>query len=163
VDSPDRLSFRRIAAADVELAASVFVECFTVPPWNEPWTLAAAVRRLGLFASAPAFRGVLAIEEGRAVALAAGQLEGWLRGSLFLVQEMCVVPRRQHAGVGTRLLEHLLWELKKNDDISKAYLLTDAAGAAESFYLARGFHRSERKIVLTSDLGTAALRHEGAD
>jgi aminoglycoside 6'-N-acetyltransferase I len=161
VDSAGTLRFRDISAADVEAAASVFVECFSAPPWNEPWTLAAAVRRLGLFASAPTFRGVLAIEEGRVVAMAAGQLEGWLRGSLFLIQEMCVVPRRQRAGVGTRLLEHLLSELQKNDDVSEAYLLTDAASAAESFYVARGFHRSERKIVLS--LKTAALRRKGAD
>ncbi len=155
MDSADRLSFRNIGAADVELAASVFVECFSAPPWNEPWTLAAAVRRIGLFASAPTFRGVLAIEGGRVVAMATGQVEGWLRGSLFLIQEICVVPRRQNAGVGTLLLDHLLGELQRNDDVSAVYLLTDAASSAESFYVARGFHRSERKIVLSLGLGSA--------
>ena len=145
----DSLTFRDLVASDVELAASVFVACFSAPPWNEPWTLAAAVRRVGLFASAPTFRGVLAIEGGRVVAMATGQVEGWLRGSLFLIQEMCVVPSRQHAGIGTRLLEHFLSELKKNDDVSQAYLLTYAASAAESFYLARGFRRSEHKLVLS--------------
>jgi aminoglycoside 6'-N-acetyltransferase I len=149
VDSADRLSFRNIGAADVELAASVFVECFSAPPWNEPWTLAAAIRRIGLFASAPTFRGVLALEEGRVVAMTVGQVEGWLRGSLFLLQEMCVVPRRQRTGIGTRLLEHLFRELQKNDNVSEVYLLTDAASSAESFYVARGFRRSERKIVLS--------------
>jgi aminoglycoside 6'-N-acetyltransferase I len=163
VDSEDSLCFRDMVAADVELAASVFVECFSAPPWNEPWTLTAASRRLGLFASAPSFRGVLAIEEDRVVAMAAGQLEGWLRGSLFLLQEMCVVPRRQHAGVGTRLLEHFLSELRKNEDVSGVYLLTDAASAAESFYVARGFRRSEHKLVLSLGSGTAALPREGAD
>jgi aminoglycoside 6'-N-acetyltransferase I len=163
VDSVDGLSFRDISVVEVESAASVFVECFSSPPWNEPWTLAAAVRRLGLFASAPTFRGVLAIERGRLVAMALGQVEGWLRGSLFLLQEMCVVPGRQHVGIGTRLLEHLLSALRKNDDISAAYLLTDAAGEAESFYVARGFHRSERKIVLSLGLETATLRGEGTD
>ncbi len=155
MDTADSLTFRDLVAADVELAASVFVACFSGPPWNEPWTLAAATRRLGLFASAPTFRGVLAMAGGDVVAMAAGQVEGWLRGSLFLIQELCVVPSRQHAGVGTRMLEHLLSELQKNDDVSAAYLLTDAASAAESFYLARGFHRSEHKIVLSLGLGSA--------
>ena len=158
MDSAESLTFRHLVAADVELAASVFVGCFSAPPWNEPWTLAAAVRRIGLFASAPTFRGVLAIEGGRVVAMATGQVEGWLRGSLFLVQEMCVVPRRQQAGVGTLLLEHLLSKLQKDDDVSEAYLLTDAGSVAESFYVARGFHRSPRKIVLTLGLGSAAPR-----
>jgi aminoglycoside 6'-N-acetyltransferase I len=163
VDSGESLSFRSITAADVELAASVFLACFSAPPWNEPWTLAAAIRRLELFASAPTFRGVLAMEGGDVVAMATGQVEGWLRGSLFLIQEMCVVPRRQDAGIGRQLLEHLLSELQKNDDVREAYLLTDAASAAESFYVARGFHRSERKIVLTLGLKRTELRHEGAD
>jgi aminoglycoside 6'-N-acetyltransferase I len=164
VDSADSLSFRNIAAADVELAASVFVECFSAPPWNEPWTFAAAVRRLRLFASAPTFRGVLAIEGDRVVAMATGQVEGWLRGSLFLLQEMCVVPRRQQAGIGRRLLEHLLSELQRNDEVNEVYLLTDAASAAESFYLARGFHRSEHKIVLSLGRGDTGplTTHPGA-
>jgi len=105
----------------------------------------------------------MAIEEGHVVAMAAGQVEGWLRGSLFLLQEMCIVPRRQHDGIGTRLLEHLLAELRKNDHVNEVYLLTDAASEAESFYVARGFHRSERKIVLSLGPGRAALRGEGAD
>ena len=165
MDSADSLSFRDLLAADVEFAASVFVECFSAPPWNESWTLAAAARRIGLFASAPTFRGVLAIEGERVVAMAIGQLEGWLQGSLFLIQEMCVVPRRQHAGIGTRLLAHLWSALQKNDDVVAAYLLTDAASDAESFYVARGFDRSQRRIVLSLGLGTAPLpltTHPGA-
>jgi N-acetylglutamate synthase-like GNAT family acetyltransferase len=89
------------------------------------------------------------MEEGRVVAMAAGQIEGWLEGNLFLVQEMCVAPSRQHAGIGTQLLAHFVSELARNDGLEAIYLLTDAASAAESFYVARGFHRSERKIVLT--------------
>jgi N-acetylglutamate synthase-like GNAT family acetyltransferase len=149
VDSAGALGFRSISAADVEAAASVFVECFSGPPWNEPWTLVAAVRRLGLFAAAPTFRGVVAMEAGRVVAMAAGQIEGWLEGNLFLVQEMCVVPSRQHAGIGTKLLAHFLSELARNDGLEAVYLLTDASSDAETFYAARGFHRSERKIVLS--------------
>jgi aminoglycoside 6'-N-acetyltransferase I len=155
VESAGTLRFQKISAADVEAAASVFVECFSAPPWNEPWTLTAAVHRLELFASAPTFRGVVAIEEGRAVAMAVGQVEGWLQGSLFLLQEMCVVPSRQDAGIGTRLFEHFLSVLERDDDLKEVYLLTDAASDAESFYLARGFRRSERKIVLSRGLGTA--------
>jgi len=103
------------------------------------------------------------MEGGEVVAMATGQVEGWLRGSLFLIQEMCVVPRRQDAGIGTQLLQHLLSELQKNDDVRDAYLLTDATSAAESFYIARGFQRSERKIVLTLGSKRTALRREGAD
>ncbi len=144
--------FRSAAAADVEAAAGVFVACFSGPPWNEPWSREAAVRRLRLYATAPAFRGAVAVEEGRVVAVALGQIEGWTRGNLFLLQELCVLPERQRAGLGKRLLAHLLSELQRTDDVVNAYLLTDSGGAAESHFLGHGFRRSERKVVLTRAL-----------
>ncbi|HLK90728.1 MAG TPA: GNAT family N-acetyltransferase [Polyangia bacterium] len=143
------LLFREATAADVEAAAEVFVACFSRPPWSEPWSHGAAVRRLKMFAAAPSFRGAVAIEEGRVVALALGQLEGWTEGNLFLLQELCVLPERQRAGIGERLLAHLLSELRRRDDVVRAYLLTDAGGAAESHFLGRGFRRSDRRVVLS--------------
>jgi aminoglycoside 6'-N-acetyltransferase I len=144
----DDLTFRPASASDAELLASVFMECFAGPPWNEPWSLETAVRRISLFAAAPTFRGIVAIEGSHAVALALGQIEGWTQGNLFLLQEMCVLPDRQGSGIGSRLLDHLLSRLRDHDDVIEMYLLTDAGSEAESFYLGRGFRRSDRKVVL---------------
>ena len=161
VDSADRLSFRNIGAADVELAASVFVECFSAPPWNEPWTLAAAVRRIGLFASAPTFRGVLALEEGRVVAMAVGQVEGLVARKSVSDPRRSALCRADRTPELARSCSTTSWGSCRGTTMSaRSYLLTDAASSAESFYVARGFHRSERKIVLSLGLGMAALRRE---
>lgn len=152
MDVAAKFSLRAVSAADVELIASVFVACFSAPPWNEPWIPEAAVRRLSLFAAAPAFRGIVAMDEGRAVAMAVGQIEGWTQGNLFLLQEMCVLPDRQRTGIGRRLLDQFLSQLRDIDQVSEVYLLTDRGSDAESFYLGRGFRRGDRKIVLKLDL-----------
>lgn len=144
----DKFTLRAVFAADVELIASVFIACFSAPPWNEPWSPEAAVRRLSLFAAAPRFRGIVAMDEDRAVAMAVGQIEGWTQGNLFLLQEMCVLPDRQRTGIGKRLLDQFLSQLRDIDQVSEAYLLTDRGSDAESFYVGRGFRRGDRKIVL---------------
>ncbi len=95
-------------------------------------------------------RGAVLFEGDRAVGFVLGQIEGWVDGNLFLVQEMCVVPDRQRSGVGGRLLEWLLRALEAGDGVIRTYLLTDAASAAEAFYLANGFRRSGRRVVLSA-------------
>lgn len=146
-----RDGIRAIETEDVAVLARVFKECFAAPPWNEAWSDQAAIRRLGQFVSAETCRGVVAFEAERAVGFALGQVEGWLDGNLFLVQEeMCVQPGRQRSGLGGRLLAWLLRELEARDRVTGAYLLTDAGSGAEAFYLGRGFQRSGRKVVLST-------------
>ncbi len=148
MNTANQLRIRDMVTSDLEAVASLFIACFATAPWNERWTLATAKIRLSLFASAPAFRGAVATEAGEVVAMALGQVEGWLDGSLFLLQEMCVSPNQQRSGVGTRLLDYLLVRVADADQVRAAYLLTNASSAAESFYLQRGFRRSDVKIVL---------------
>jgi hypothetical protein len=76
MDTTKQLEIRDIVASDFEALASLFVECFSLAPWKEPWTLEAAAKRLRLFASAPTFRGAVAMEAQQAVAMAMGQVEG---------------------------------------------------------------------------------------
>jgi GNAT superfamily N-acetyltransferase len=145
----NNLTLRTVSGADVDLLADVFAQCFRGPPWNEPWKAETAARRFALWTSAPAFRGMVATEGDRAVALAVGQIEGWLDGTLFFLQEMCVLPDRRGQGIGSHLLSHFLSQVKEADGVIGTYLLTDARSDAESFYTNRGFRRSDRKIVLS--------------
>jgi aminoglycoside 6'-N-acetyltransferase I len=158
MDTAEQLEIRDTVASDLEALASLFVECFSTAPWKEPWTRAAAAHRLHLFASSPTFRGAIALEAGQAVAMAMGQVEGWLEGNLFLLQEMCVSPSRQRSGVGTRILEYLLARVSRSDQVRSSYLLTDALSTAESFYLRRGFRQSDAKIVLSCGLKRWPMR-----
>jgi hypothetical protein len=56
MNTGEQLEIRDIVASDLEALAWMFVECFSVAPWKESWTLEAT----GLFASAPTFRGAIA-------------------------------------------------------------------------------------------------------
>jgi aminoglycoside 6'-N-acetyltransferase I len=140
---------RPIVPQDVSVLARIFKECFAAAPWNEAWSDETAIRRLSQFMGTKTCRGVVAFEAGRAVGFVLGQIEGWVDGNLFLVQDMCVVSDRQRSGLGGRLLEWLLRDIEPRDRVTGTYLLTDAGSAAEVFYLGQGFQRSGRKVVLS--------------
>lgn len=140
--------FRAIVISDLFGLASIFARCFSAEPWNEAWTFESSLNRLKLFSSAPTFRGAIATEGDNIVGMAMGQIEGWVDGSLIVLQEMCVVPEHQNSGIGTALLQFMLESVSRTDHAVASYLLTDAESMAESFYVRRGFKRSETKIVL---------------
>lgn len=93
-----RDGIRPIVPQDAGVLAGIFKDCFAAPPWNEVWSDEAAVRRLSQFIGTETCRGGVAFEGERAVGFALGQVEGWVDGNLFLLQEMCVVPDRQRSG-----------------------------------------------------------------
>jgi len=94
------------------------------------------------------FRGAAATDGDQLVGMLLGQLEGWIDGDLFLIQEMCVAPNRQNVGIGRRLLEYALAQVNATDQVIAAYLLTDGESRAEAFYSRYGFGRSSGKVVL---------------
>jgi aminoglycoside 6'-N-acetyltransferase I len=94
------------------------------------------------------FRGAAATDGDQLVGMLLGQIEGWIDGDLFFIQEMCVAPSRQNVGIGTRLLEYALAQIAVTDQVIAAYLLTDGGSRSEAFYSRHGFCRSGSKVVL---------------
>lgn len=88
--------------------------------------------------------------ENSVVGMAFGQVEGWLNGNLFLMQELCVSPQYQRQGLSKAMLAKLVPELKENDKVIATYLLTDRGSVAEDFYNKIGFTCSARKIVMSA-------------
>jgi aminoglycoside 6'-N-acetyltransferase I len=142
------VEIRPAGEQDLAELAGVFVACFSAPPWNEPWSSEAARKRLQMMLSAPTARALVAVENGAVVGMALGQVEGWLNGNLFLVQELCVLPSRQRVGIGQSLLQALCAKVCKADEVMAVYLLTDAESPAEVFYCQQGFARSSEKVLL---------------
>jgi len=123
---------------DLEAAASLYVQTFNAPPWNEAWSIEAASERLEGILGAANGLGVLASRQGLPIAFALGYLEQWVSGSHFQLKEMCTAPTEQRQGVGTFLLEFLLRTLKERGVIH-VFCETRAGAPAEAFYRRAGF------------------------
>lgn len=146
--APPKMDIRPITVDDIDSLAKLFLACFSAPPWNEAWTLSAAQSRIAPMVKNVSCRGVLAHHETLVLGMAFGQVEGWLDGNLFLIQELCVLPDHQNKGIGKAMLAKLVSELKANDDVIAAYLLTDRGSAAEAFYNKIGFTCNVNKIIM---------------
>ncbi|MGE5386117.1 MAG: GNAT family N-acetyltransferase [Betaproteobacteria bacterium] len=146
--APGQMIIRPISADDLEGLSQLFVACFSAPPWKEKWCISAAHVRISRMIQSQSCRGVVAVLDSSIVGMAFGQIEGWLDGNLFLLQEFCVSPSHQHQGIGRALLSELLTDLSSIDNVGAVYLLTDHASPAQSFYEKFGFVPSAKKVVM---------------
>lgn len=127
----------------LDACASLYVDTFNAPPWNESWTAHDAAQRLGDVLATPRAFGVCSsTADGEVLGFALGHLERSGADDHFLLQELCVRPGAQ--GHGTELLEALA------DRLGQAlhwYLLTARDSDAATFYERNGFRPAERMGV----------------
>lgn len=125
--------------------ASLYVETFNAPPWNESWRTEDATLRLGDFLGTPRAHGVrLSDSDDRLVGFALGHLERSGAEDHFLLKEMCVRTSEQRRGHGTELLEALADRL---GGVRNWYLLTARNSDASAFYEKNGFRPAGRMGV----------------
>lgn len=154
-DGPLDLEFVGFSLDQLDDSAHLFQAAFAGPPWNEPYTLAAARERLlalhmlpnsvGLVARAPAL--------GKLVGLALGQLIDADAGRSFRLNELCVHPDQHGQSLGSRLL-HRLEQDVAGRGARDLVLMTSEAVA--TFYTKLGYGRTggdeERWITLVRPL-----------
>lgn len=144
---------RSILLDDLDELASLYVECFNSPPWNDGWSHESARDRLDDIFASRHFRGYVALFEHRIVGMLMGHKERWIRQHHFNLQEMCVRPPLQRSGIGTALLRHAAEHLNA-EGVERVYLLTLGGSLAETFYQKSGFYKSRGRIVMGRALRT---------
>lgn len=133
--------------ARLPAATALFVDVFNAPPWNDRWTPETAGRRLQDLLDTPGYAGsALVGTDGSLVGLVGGYRQRWYDGWHFYLAEMAVARDQQRNGLGSRLVTGFLDGL---DDVDGVYLLTDAGGAAGSFYAKHGFRPARRQSVMS--------------
>ena len=136
---------RTVIGDDLDACASLYVETFNAPPWNESWRTADAAQRLGdLIATPRAVGACLTDADGELLGFAIGHLERSEAEDHFLLKEMCVRGQEQRQGHGTRLLEALAERL---GEVRHWYLLTARDSDASAFYERNGFRPAGRMGV----------------
>ena len=131
--------------------AQLFIDAFSVPPWNERWAPAAAVDRLTDAYRTPGAYSLVAIEEGTILGFLIGAVETWYKGYHYQVKELCVGVSYQRRGVGGALIEALQQGLS-GKEVTTIYLQTMRHSVAETFYLQNGFTYLSDRIVVSKAL-----------
>ena len=122
---------------------ALYVDVFSRPPWDEPWTTDDARRRLGSMLAAPGAVGVVAHDDGVLLGMALAAVERQAGHDVLVLRETCVRTDRQRSGVGGALLD----ALDARVDVASWYLLTARESPAAAFYESRGFRPAGRMAV----------------
>ena len=136
------MKIRLIDRDDIDACAKLFVDVFSITPWNESWTNETAKDRLLHFYESKGFLGLIAEREG-VVGFALGNSEPFYFGSMFYLREMCIQSDLQHQGLGNKLYLALERELSLAK-IHSIYLTTHRETVAANFYARNGFKCSDK-------------------
>jgi aminoglycoside 6'-N-acetyltransferase I len=128
--------------------ASLFLEVFNSEPWNESWNFEKANLLLSQILNTPGSLGLVLQQQNIILGFVIGYCEQRDKGKNFFLKEMCVRSNQQRQGIGTKLIQKLIYTLNQAG-VNLIYLLTMKDEYTEEFYSKNGFQRSLRMIIMT--------------
>lgn len=136
---------------DLVACTATFMEVFNDAPWHDEWTFERAQQYLADFYHTPGFWGLLAMENQAIIGFVYGVKKAWWSGDEFYIHEIGVKKEWQQKGIGRKLLDELVKEMKPRG-VSNLALLTDRGTPAEGFYQKNEFKAIERLVFYSRDL-----------
>lgn len=133
--------------ADLHACALLYKAAFAGKPWNEDWPPEIAEQRVADLMCTPVSEGYLCEENGVLCGMLLGHRMTYLYGTELLIHELCVSPRCQRQGIGTKLLAHVCDILQK-DGCAGIFLNTRRGYPSEKFYLQNGFTHQADTVSL---------------
>lgn len=88
----------------LEQCAAIYPPAYNTEPWNDNWTYTTALALLTCYYNSPEFRGWVALQDGKIIGCAIGNIEPYYSGDIFILKEVFVAAEAQNLGVGRDLL-----------------------------------------------------------
>ena len=105
-----------IKQSDIENCALTLMNAFKEEPWNENWTLEQAYTRIDEIMSARVSRGYVIYDGDTVVSMLCGRIMTSLGFKELWVDEFSVHPNYQRQGIGTKMIEFVRTQLKKETE-----------------------------------------------
>lgn len=120
--------------------ASLYQKAFSGEPWNDDWSdpvqLKEYVKEISGAYNALNY-GLLV--DGELAVMSLGMIRHWWAGTNYNIEELCVDPKMQGQGIGTRFLKMIEDDIK-GKDICGIFLQTDNDKPSYRFYQKNGFN-----------------------
>lgn len=137
---------------NLDECSQIYAEIFSSDPWNEPWTIDFAKKRLSELLLRPNFIAYISFAtNGNISGFIGGNIESWCDGKTFLLEELFIDKKYQRKGIGTKMIKFLEKELKSKKVLSM-YLKTKKDSFAEKFYTSNFFQSDTNTIYMYKNL-----------
>lgn len=145
------LEYKIMEQKDFNSCAYELIEAFKEEPWNENWTFEQAYTRIDEIMSATVSRGYVIYDGDVVVSMLCGRIMTYLNFKELWIDEFSVNPKYQRKGIGSKMLDFVREELKKEKDkITYLALNTEKGFPSVKFYESQGFRVEESNIVMAA-------------
>ena len=144
--------YRKMALSDIGDCAIELMKAFKEEPWNENWTYEQAFMRIEELMSARVSRGYIAYdtEANVVVSMLCGRIMTYLDFKELWVNESSVNPDYQRMGIGSKMIDYVREELKKEEEkISGIALTTQKGCPSVQFYEKNGITVEEDVLFMS--------------
>ena len=147
------LKFKIMEKEDFEKCAYELMEAFKEEPWNENWTFQQAYTRIDEIMSARVSRGYVVYDGDKVVSMLCGRIMTYLDFKELWIDEFSVAPSYQRQGIGSKMMDFVRAELKKEKEkISFLALNTEKGYPSVKFYESNGFKVDNTLVFMAADV-----------
>lgn len=147
------LLFKKMESNDIGNCAYELIKAFKEEPWNEEWTYQQAYERIDEIMSARVSRGYVIYDGDVVVSMLCGRIMTYMGFKQLWIDEFSVNPDYQRQGIGTKMLDFVREEMKKEKDkISHLVLITERGYPSVKFYEANGFRMDEKPVFMAANV-----------
>lgn len=142
----------RICTPDhLERYGEIYAKAFSHEPWNDAWKTEDAVIHVREILESKQSYGLEYLIDGKVVGFILGSSMLFHYGRTFEINDLAVDPAEQHQGIGTKLLNRFLADLKAQG-IKAVHLITAGEGGLPLFYKKYGFTKESEVILMGKNL-----------
>ena len=126
--------------------AKLYQSAFISEPWNDNWS---DIKQLNLYIRDLACNpnslnyGLFIDEKLEAVSI--GMIKHWWEGTNYNIEELCVNPKLQGKGIGSKFLNMIEIDIKKRG-LAGIFLQTDLDKPSYKFYKKNGFDELDKHV-----------------
>ena len=135
----------------VERYGEIYADAFSGEPWHDAWTVEDATVHVREILESPQSYGLECVVGCDVVGFILGSSMLFHYGRTFEINDLAVTPEFQGRGIGKKLLEGLLAQLRKKE-IKAVHLITAAEGDLPAFYAQHGFSQEHRVMLMGVEL-----------
>ena len=119
--------------------AELYRRSFAGEPWNDDWSdIEQLMEYIKDISGGYNHLNYGLLIDGKLAAVSLGSIRHWWEGTNYNLEELCVDPKLQGQGIGSRFMEMIEEDIRERG-VAGIFLQTDSDKPAYTFYMNKGF------------------------